>query len=83
MNRGKYSRKENKGLSKIQLRILDVLDFNNPVTGESLRKVLGIPITFSNFISFSGSLRRLRERRLIKSLGRNSKREHLWVRENK
>ena len=83
MDRGKYSRKESKGLSKIQLQILEILDPDTPITGEFIRDYLNIPPTKSNLVSFGWSLRRLRKRNLIKSLGRNSKREHLWVKENK
>ena len=80
MTRGKYSRKESKGLSKIQLQILEILDPDTSITGGFMRDYLNIPPTKSNLVSFGWSLRRLRKRNLIDSLGRNSKREHLWVR---
>ena len=79
MKRGKYPRNYNKGLSVRQEKVLNILLVDNPTTLPVIRLKLALPDTGSITVSLTRSLARLRERNLIKSLGRNSNKEHLWV----
>jgi hypothetical protein len=78
MTRGKYDRSKEVGISKIQSDILNQLTLK-PTPISVVMKNLKIETTFSNKVSMTRSFSRLRSRGLIKSLGRSSNREHLWV----
>jgi hypothetical protein len=79
MEKGTYSRIDTIGIGALQSGILNLLDFERPITLDMLRVKLDIDDTPCNHVRLTRSLGRLRKRGLIKSLGRNSQRENLWV----
>ncbi len=81
MEKGKYPRDGPKGISKLQRKILSYLNNTNPKTLEDVQDALFSEElqTWSNKVLLSNSLSRLRRRNLIKSIGRNSRAQHLWV----
>ena len=84
MEKGKYTREGPKGISKLQRQILVYLNYDNPKTLEEVRTALFLPEfqTWSNKVLLNKSLSRLRKRNLIKSIGRNSRAQHLWIKKN-
>lgn len=85
MKKGKYPRDGPKGISKLQREILSCLEDDlNPKTSESIQDTLFSEEfqTWSNKVLLRASLSRLRKRNLIKSIGRNSRAQHLWVKIN-
>jgi hypothetical protein len=84
MGRGKYLREKLKGASSKQKKILSYLEETTPKTLEEIEKAL-FPTdqhTWSKRVWLTRTMARLRERSLIKSLGRNSRAQHLWIRIN-
>lgn len=84
MEKGKYPRNGLKGISKLQREILSVLDDINPTTLEDIKERVFSEEkqTWSNKVLLNTSITRLKNRNLIKSLGRNSKAQNLWVKIN-
>jgi len=86
VDKGKYSRSKDKGLSKLQFKILQVLDksaFKNHDKPMTLKEIVfevtnNLEITSSAMVTYTKSLERLRKRGLIKNVGRNILREYLW-----
>lgn len=84
MERGKYPRDGPKGVSELQRKILSCLDDINPKTLEDIQNIL-FPKelhTWSNKVLLNMSLSRLRKRNLIKSIRRNYRAQHLWIKIN-
>jgi hypothetical protein len=84
MEKGKYIREKLKGASVKQKEILRHLDNITPKTLEEIEKAL-FPAdqhTWSKRVWLTRTMACLRERGLIKSLGRNSRAQNLWVRIN-
>lgn len=81
MERGKYSREGLRGISKLQKEILSCLDNISPSTLEDIQDTLFSEElhTWSNKVLLNMSLSRLKKRNLIKSIGRNYRAQHLWV----
>jgi len=78
--RGLYKREKIVGLSKIQNDIINELKKENkPQTIMLIMRNLKIDNTWSNKTSITRSFSRLRNRGLIRSIGRTSNREHEWV----
>lgn len=84
MNRGKYLRNGLKGISKKQIEVFNCLDSINSLTLEEIENILfsANQHTWSKRVWLTRTMACLKNRGLIKSEGRNSRAQHLWVKTN-